>query len=87
MVVQAGNKMQMLGMILVTGEKPNSRERFHCLKGYGIIEETENGSQLMLMINPSACACSQELEHFHIHQGSTNIHVKGADNTTYYHDD
>ena len=54
MAVQAANKMQMLGMILVTGEKPNSRERFHCLKGYGIIEETENGSQLMPTINPSA---------------------------------
>ena len=25
-VVQAGNKMQMLGMILVTGEEPNNRE-------------------------------------------------------------
>ena len=24
--VQAGNKMQMLGMILVTGEEPNNRE-------------------------------------------------------------
>ena len=68
MEVQAGNKMQMMGMILVTGEEPNSRERFHCLKGYGIIEETENGSQLMPTINPSDCACSQELEHFHIHQ-------------------
>ena len=34
-----------------------------------------------------ACACSPELEHFHIHQGLTNIHVKGADNTTYYHDE
>ena len=54
MAVQAGSKMQMLGMILVTGEEPNSRERFHCFKGYGIIEETENGSQLMPMINPSA---------------------------------
>ena len=54
MAVQAGNKMQMLGMILVTGENPNSRERFHYLKGYGIIEEIENGTQLMLTINPSA---------------------------------
>ena len=87
MEVQAGNKMQMLGMILVTGEKPNSRERFHCLKGYGIIEETENGSQLMPTINPSAYACSQELEHFHNHQGFINNRVKGADNTTYYHDE
>ena len=87
MAVQAGNKMQMLGMILVTGEKPNSRERFHCLKGYGIIEETENGSQLMPTINPSAYACSQELEHFRIHQGFTNIRVKDPGNTTYYHDD
>ena len=87
MVVQTGNKMQMLGMILVTGEKPNSRERFHCLKGYGIIEETENGSQLMPTINPSACACSQELEHFRIHQGSANIRVKDPGNTTYYHDE
>ena len=26
LVVQAGNKMQMLGMILVTGEEPNNRE-------------------------------------------------------------
>ena len=24
-----------------------------------------------------ACACSQELEHFHMHQGFTNIRVKG----------
>ena len=87
MAVQAGNKMQMLGMILVTGEKTNSRERFHCLKGYGIIEETESGSQLMPMINPSAFPCSQELEHFHIHQGFTNIRVKDPGNTTYYHDE
>ena len=87
MEVQAGNKMQMLGMILVTGEKPNSRERFHYLKGYGIIKETENGSQLMPTINPSACACSQELEHFHIHQGFTNIRVKDPGNTTCYHDE
>ena len=87
MAVQAGNKMQMLGMILVTGEKPNSRERFHCLKGYGIIEETENGSHLMPTINPSAYACSQELEHFCIHQGFTNIHVKDPGNTTCYHDE
>ena len=33
LAVQAGNKMQMLGMILVTGEEPNNRERIHCLKG------------------------------------------------------
>ena len=26
LVVQAGNKMQMLGMILVTGEEPNNKE-------------------------------------------------------------
>ena len=26
LAVQAGNKMQMLGMILVTGEEPNNRE-------------------------------------------------------------
>ena len=87
MAVQAGNKMQMLGMILVTGEEPNSREGFHCLKGYGIIEETENGSQLMPTINPSACTCSQELEHFRIHQGFTNIRVKDPGNTTCYHDE
>ena len=87
MVVQARNKMQMLGMILVTGEKPNSKERFHCLNGSRIIEETESGSQLMPTICPSACACSQELEHFHIHQGSTNIRVKDPGNTTYYHDE
>ena len=87
MEVQAGNKMQMLGMILVTGEKPNSRERFHCLKGYGIIEETESGSQLMPTIKPSTCACSQELEHFHNHQDFTNIRVKDPGNTSYYHDD
>ena len=87
MEVQAGNKMQMLGMILVTGEKPNSREIFHCLKGYGIIEETENESQLMPTINPSAYACSQELEHFRIHQGFTNIRFKDPGNTTCYHDE
>ena len=26
LAVQAGNKMQMLGMILVTGEEPNNKE-------------------------------------------------------------
>ena len=26
LVVQAGNRMQMLGMILVTGEEPNNKE-------------------------------------------------------------
>ena len=87
MVVQAGNKMQMLGMILVTGEKPNNRERYHNWKGYSITEETQSGSQLMLTINPSACACSQELEHFRIHQGSANIRVKDPGNTTCYHDE
>ena len=34
-------------------------------------------SQLEPMITRSACACSQELEHFHNHQGFTNIRVKG----------
>ena len=34
-----------------------------------------------------ACACSQELEHFHIHQGFTNICAKDPRNTTYYHDE
>ena len=34
-----------------------------------------------------ACACSQELEHLHIHQGFTNIRVKDPGNTTYYHDE
>ena len=34
-----------------------------------------------------ACAFSQELEHFHIHQGFSNIRVKDPGNTTYYHDD
>ena len=87
MAVKVGNKMQMLGMILVTGEKPNSREIFHCLKGYGIIEEAKSKSQLMPTVKPSACACSQELEHFHIHQGFTNIHVKDPGKTTYYHDE
>ena len=33
-----------------------------------------------------ACACSQELEHFHIHQGSTNIRVEDPGNTSYYLD-
>ena len=34
-----------------------------------------------------ACACSQELEHFHIHQGSTNIRAEDPGNTTDYHDE
>ena len=34
-----------------------------------------------------ACTCSQELEHFHIDQGLTNIRVKDPGNTTYYHDE
>ena len=33
--------------------------------------------RLVPMITPSACACSQELEQFHNHQGFTNIRVKG----------
>ena len=40
--VQAKNKMQMLGMILVAGEKLNSRECFQRLNGYRIIEETRS---------------------------------------------
>ena len=32
MAVQARNKMQMLGMILVTGEEPNNKEWIHYLK-------------------------------------------------------
>ena len=40
--VQVGNKMQMLGMILETGEKLNSRECFQRSNGYRIIEETES---------------------------------------------
>ena len=35
-----GNKMQMLGTILVTGEEINSRECFQRSNGYIIIEET-----------------------------------------------
>ena len=31
-----------------------------------------------------SCACSQELEHFHIHQGFTNIRVEDPGNTSYY---
>ena len=42
MAVQAGNKVQMLGMILVTGERLNNRELFHYWNGYSIIEETES---------------------------------------------
>ena len=86
MTVQAGNKMQMLGMILVTWEELNRREGVHCLKSYSITEETESKSQLMPTMKPSACVCSQELEHFHTHQGFTNIRVKDPGNTTYYHD-
>ena len=43
--------------------------------------------QLVSMITPSACACSQELEHFHNHQDFTNIRVKDPGNTSYYHDE
>ena len=68
-------------------EKPNSREWIHCLKGYSITKGTESTMQLMPTIKPSTCACSQELEHFHIHQGFTNIRVKDPGNTTYYHDE
>ena len=42
MVVQAGSKMQMLGMILVTGERLNNRELFHYWNGYSIAEVTES---------------------------------------------
>ena len=42
LVVQAGNKMQMLGMILVTGAELNSRECLQCFNGYRIIEETKS---------------------------------------------
>ena len=42
LVVQAGNKMQMLGMILVTGERLNNRELFHYWNGYSITEETRS---------------------------------------------
>ena len=77
MAVQAGNKMQMMGMILVTGERLNNRELSHYWNGYNITEETESAIQLMPMIKPSTCACSQELEQFHNHQGFTNIRVKG----------
>ena len=44
-------------------------------------------SQLVSLITPSACACSQELEHFHNHQDFTNIRVKDSGNTTCYHDE
>ena len=42
MAVQAGNKMQMMGMILVAGERLNNRELFHYWNGYSIAEETES---------------------------------------------
>ena len=42
MAVQAGNKMQMMGMILVTGERLNNRELSHYWNGYSITEETES---------------------------------------------
>ena len=41
MAVQARNKVQMLGMILVTGERLNNRELFHYWNGYSIAEETK----------------------------------------------
>ena len=44
-------------------------------------------SQLGPMITRNACACSQELEQFHNHQGFTNIRVKDPGNTTCYHDE
>ena len=34
-----------------------------------------------------SCACSQELEHFHIHQDSTKIQVEDPGNTSYYLDE
>ena len=54
---------------------------------FSITEGNWGQFQLVPMITPSACACSQELEHFHNHQGFINIRVKGADNTTYYYDE
>ena len=39
MAVQAGNKMQMMGMILVAGERLNNRELFHYWNGYSVTEE------------------------------------------------
>ena len=56
-------------------------------KGHSIAEETESTIQLESMVTRSACACSQELEHFHNHQDSTNIRVKDPGNTTCYHDE
>ena len=47
----------------------------------------ESTFHMMPTIKPSTCACSQELEHFHNHQGFTNIRVKEPGNTTYYHDE
>ena len=82
-----GTKMQMLGMILVTGERLNNRELSHYWNGYSITEETESAIQLMPTSKPSTCACSQELEQFHNHQGFTNIRVKDPGNTTCYHDE
>ena len=87
MAVQAGNRMQMLGMILVTGEEPIIESEFTVWKGHSIVEENWKESELVPMITRSAYACSQELEHFHNHQGFINNRVKGADNTTYYHDE
>ena len=34
-----------------------------------------------------ACAFSQELEQFHIHQGFTNIRAEDPGITSYYHDE
>ena len=42
MAVQAGNKMQMMGMILVTGENPTIESEFTVWKGHSIAEETES---------------------------------------------
>ena len=55
--------------------------------GYSVTEENWERSQLVPVITPSACACSQEIEPFHIHQGFTNIREKDPGNTTYYHDE
>ena len=74
-------------MILVTVGKLDSREWVHCLKSYSLTEENWDQSQLVPVLTPSACACSQELRHFHIHQGFTNIRIKDPGNTTYYHDE
>ena len=87
MTVQAGNKNANARNDSSNWGEAQQQSVNLLFERFSITEGNWEQSQLVPVKTPSACGCSQELEHFHIHQGSTNIRAEDPGNTSYYHDE